>query len=1014
MPDRLPRIRALGPQRIRARAGILAAIALVVALTAAIFVATTGYLETATTTGARQLVAAAPADAGSVVVETHLADDVAAQSEAADAFLAEQFAETPVTIARTLRAGVLSSNRERDVLAIADPALPGFATLVDGTWPDLEAPAASGAPIPAAVQADAAESLGIAIGDELRVGSSGQRVSVRVVATWRATDAADPRFAADPAVASGASESAAGPIVVSEADLVTLPAGNYVRWTVTPRLDELTPATIAALETSAGIEGISSGIRRDGGIADESTTVTGGLADTATRVRSVVSAASALSSIPLALTGVIALITLLQLSSLLAGSRRGETYMFRARGTSVGQLARWAGVEAVLVALPSAVVGAIVGVFLVAALQDGGSSAAPSLVQLGSAGGVALAAVLAIWLRGIGAARTAGSSATRQVASILPGLLIILTLLAAALSTWQLLLYGPGSLSPVASLAPTLGVAALVLLFGAALSPIAGLAARALARARSLVPGLAARQVARQAGTFAVASLVVALATGGVTVATVISGQIGTVDAQTSTLGTGGDVRVSLAVQGQIAEGTEPITAVPYAGLPGATAVAVAITGPAAVGTDDVTLVAIAADSLEQVVTPVSGRVDPGALAKPLTRVDAVELPVAATQLSATVSTTAAPFAEGSVGVRAWLADATGALARLDLGTLAFDGSDGSTVSAGLPDGTAPWSLLAVDSALVGAPSAVDIAVTVDSVKADATALDAGLARTQISSERTSDRAMVHSLDGPGVGSDPLGVVVTDDLADRAGLTVGTGFEVTLSTGRSLPATVVATAPALPGSTAGLGVLVDLVDLDAGMLADNGPVLQASDIWIASSQPSATSEAATLVSRYPASVQDRVSASVAPVLDPTTLALVADLGGVVLIALIAFAATAATLARSRRDEGVVLSALGVTARAQAMLRGVELAAVTLFAAICGVAAGIIAALLTAGVLAASAVPGSAGDLELPPLHPAALTLAAVLVALLLVVAVYAIGVGRGLALRRARRAVPQDVSGATS
>lgn len=990
------RLRALGPQRVRARAGILAAIALVVALTAAIFVATTGYLETATTTGARQLVAVAPADAGSVVVETHLADDAAAQTAAADAFLAEQFAETPVSVDRTLRAGVLGSDKNRDVLAISDPGLPAFATLVDGDWPDFDSTTASPEAIPAALQADAAETLGVEVGDELRVGSSGQRVAVTIVGTWRATDAAAPRFSADPAVASGASESAAGPLVVSEPDLVALPTGHYVRWTVTPRIAQLTAVTTAPLETSADVELISTGISRDGGITDESTTVTGLLADTATRVRSVVSASSALSTIPLALTGVISLITLLQLSSLLAGARRGETYMFRARGASVPQLSRWAGAEALVVAVPATVVGAVAGVLVI-----GDSLGEPRTSQLVCAAAVALAAVLAIWLRGAGAARKGGSSATRAAGSILPGLLIVFALFAASLSTWQLLLYGAGSLSPLASFAPTLGVAALVLLFGAALSPLAALLARVLARVPSLVPALAARQVARQAGIFAVASLVVALATGGVTVATIISGQISVVDAETTSLGTGSDVRVGLAVQGQVSDSTEPITAVPYAALPGATGATVVLDGPASVGTDDVGLVAVAADSLAEVVRPVPGRLDPAALAALLGHPDTVVLPDTASTLSVTASTSAAPSAAGAVGIRAWLADATGALAKIDLGTLPFDGSAGDTASASLPEGTAPWSLFGIDTALVGAPSAVEITVTVDSVTAGDVVLEPELVATAVSSERTNDRSMVHSLNGDGIGSEPLGVVLTDDLADRAGLAVGSDFDFTLSTGRALAATVAGTAPVLPGSTAGLGVLVDLVSLDAAMLADGGPVLQASDIWIASSDLVATSEGATLVSHYPASVSDRVSASVAPVLDPTASALLADLGGVVLIALIAFAATAATLARSRRDEGVVLSALGVAARAQATLRGVELAAVTIFAAASGIVAGVVAATLTAGVLAASAVPGSPSGFDVPALQPAVLPLAAVLVALLLIVAVYAVLVGRSLALRRA-------------
>ena len=1011
VPDRPPRIRSLAPQRVRARSAILAAIALVIALTAGIVVATTGYLEVATTAGARQIIDGAPTDASSVSIDTHLAEDDAAQTAAADAVITERFAGTPVESTRILRAGLLSSQTadgeaSPDLFVIADPALADVAELVSGAWPEFDA-AASG-PIPAAIQADAASALALEIGDELRVGSSGQQVTLTIAATWRAIDPTDPRFGSEPSFASGETEAALGPVVVGPAALVTLPAGHFVRWTITPVIDELTTASIDALVTSAEPDALAEEIRRAGGVIDESMTVAGNLSVTAARVTSVASAASAVSSIPLALTGAIALITLLQLSTLLAGARRGETYMFRARGASAGQLARWSALEAFVVVLPAAVIGGAAGLLVANRL---GAPLVPTWLQIAATVLVVIVAFVAVAVRGALAAHAGASVAGRSSTGALSVVLIVLAVLAAGLSTWQLLLYGPGTVSPLAALAPTLGVAAIALVLGALLAPIAAILSRVLARLRTLIPALAARQVARQAGVFAVASLVVALATGGVTVATAISGQIARVDKNATALSTGSDVRVSLAVQGQISDGTEPVTAERYADLPGSTAATVVLATAASIGNDSIDLVGITRESLETVESATGFAATPlpedfGAGTTP------VALPDDARDLSVTIaSTAAAPERPGGVRVQAWLADATGALAKVDLGVVEFADptlGDGATVTGELPAGIAPWGLLAIDTSLVGAPSAAQLTITIQAIAADSAVLDADLGDATISSSRTTDRSLLD--DGVAeIGDAPMGVVITEALAIRAGFTVGDTFDLGFSTGRTLPATVIGTAPGVPGTSAELGVLVDLIDLDAVMLADRGPVLQAADVWITSSDPEATARDASLVSRYPASVRSAGSASVAPLLDPTVQALVVDLAGVVLIAIIAFGATAATLARSRKDEAVVLGALGMTARGQAALRGLELATVTLFAALTGIIAGVLAAILCAGMLAASAVPGSAGGFAVPPFGAAVIPVAGLLVALLLVVAGYALVVGRSLALRRARRVAAQPV-----
>ena len=116
-------------------------------------------------------------------------------------------------------------------------------------WPRMhDAPAlATRYRTPGVLQARAADALGIAAGDILLVGAPGQQRQVLVTGTWLPNDPAAARWFGDPAVISGFDGTAAGPLMVDESWLATLPAAPHVRWTVTPDTSRFLPEDVPAL-----------------------------------------------------------------------------------------------------------------------------------------------------------------------------------------------------------------------------------------------------------------------------------------------------------------------------------------------------------------------------------------------------------------------------------------------------------------------------------------------------------------------------------------------------------------------------------------------------------------------------------------------------------------------------------------------------------------------------------------------------------------------------------------------
>src|SRR5690606_14667391 len=136
-----------------------------------------------------------------------------------------------------------------ELILMADPGLGDYTTVAEGDWPSTDAFAA-------AVHATAADALSIEVGDRLTV----EGAEFVVAATWLPADATDPRWFADPAVASGADLLSLGPFVISEDALAGLPVRSYAQWTVVPTASALASDKLSQLTDS--LDRLAVGIER--------------------------------------------------------------------------------------------------------------------------------------------------------------------------------------------------------------------------------------------------------------------------------------------------------------------------------------------------------------------------------------------------------------------------------------------------------------------------------------------------------------------------------------------------------------------------------------------------------------------------------------------------------------------------------------------------------------------------------------------------------------------------------
>jgi ABC-type antimicrobial peptide transport system permease subunit len=153
-------------------------------------------------------------------------------------------------------------------------------------------------------------------------------------------------------------------------------------------------------------------------------------------------------------------------------------------------------------------------------------------------------------------------------------------------------------------------------------------------------------------------------------------------------------------------------------------------------------------------------------------------------------------------------------------------------------------------------------------------------------------------------------------------------------------------------------MMADLPTLNRYLLQQSERMPQAAEIWISGSHGEGLVESAVAVSSTSATVTAVGRDSGDLIISPAIVGLWWGTAGALLLAAIAVLAITSTFARDRRDEVVVLRALGMSGSQQGRNRLIELVSVVGAAVVTGVITGLIASALTVTELATTAAGAS--------------------------------------------------------
>lgn len=924
--------------RARAALPTLGALAAVVLVATIALGVTLGSVQNGIVSGSRDVLAEAAARSAAVRIETHLADDADAQSDAARAMFARALPRGSFDVhqeQRSLPVDLRAADPASLVFAV-QPDLTRVADIVSGTWP------ANGA----AIQADAAEALGLAVGDEFSVGTDAENLTLTVAALWRAHDPAAPYWFADPTAGSGRDGDAYGTVVVDDASLRELPTQLFTSWTVTATTGALDDGTIDYMIAALGR--LPDTVRGADGVEDVSSTTEGGLAATLDRIRVAGHGSVAIAASAIIIVGLLALVAIVQLGTVLVGSRRRQTELLRARGLSLPQLAALAGIEASLAAVPAAVLGTLVTALAV------GAPSPWTLVAIAVGVCLAAAACLVVVVVADGRAGRASVPSSASAVPFLSGGLVVAV--AAAIATLRL--YSPAGVAGVdfvGAASPALALVAISVLGTALFFPVAAAAARTSARSGRVGSVLAARQLARRAARYLVPALALAIAVSSAVFATGLATTWSTTERAADFVGVGADVVVERDV-----DDTPGVTRADYAGVDDVAEASSLVLSTAGLGSDTVSFVAVRPDSAASVLG-VQGDDAVRALGTTTPDDTGLELPADATGITADVATAGdgtAPTSAFDVGL--WAADRDGALSRVSLAPAAA----GDAWTAPVPAGVGPWRLLSVEVLRTGKPDPAvsDIAVSRLGDRSGSAAGSGDTVDVDVSASQPRSRVSI----SPEQETD-LAVVITDALAARLGVGVGDPLALDFEpTGTTIPAVVSALAPRLPGTASRLAVGTDLRGLDEMSLRPGSEPALTNAVWIRTNAPGAVADAAARVATTSSDITTAASTSTTPVVAAALTAFWLAATAAALLALVAITAFFVDDFRARRDGIAVLRALGLSTRAQVATRRREMAITAGFAALVGTLGGALATAVVVGPFVASTVPTAAAFVRAAP------------------------------------------------
>ena len=957
----------LALKRARPRLALFAATFGVVFLLAGLAVGLSGYLAGSATAGARAGLGALTGASGGFRITIPLAPDASGQDvrvrrEIAAAVHADGH---PVPLRVTRDIETLTSvelDGERGVVRPALASIPGLsrlAKLVRGSW-------ATGSS-QATIQADAAQALGVRVGDRYSLPHGGR---VTIVGTWRVDDASNPVWLGEALPIAGVDDNGVNGFVVIDPSLWhSVKSGAVARWTVVPRATLVTADDLGALQSSP--DTVPSALladKRNGTSVDQD----GRLQPAMAPILSNVLAATAVSIAPLVIVALLGVITLTELARMLTQLRAGESELLRARGATRLRLVLGAAVEAVVVASPAAALGAVVAVLLLPLLAR-----ASPVATVGWVAAIAVAAVAVIVLAG-SAWLAFPDESTRQAArgqrvrSTLGIGFVALMILAAIVAVSQFIQYGSPltatasggvAVDPLAVTAPALALAALSLL-GLALFPVVSRVAERVAARQIGLGSLPVQQLARRDRAAVTPVLLVALAIGGLLFAATYSGTWQTASAETRAVQVGTGVRVT---------GQSSIPVAETNAVPGQRSSATVATAEVQVGDDLVSMMEIPVDRLSGVLTRVPGAVNPASLARSLSNpVVRPTLPAGTSKLQ--VSFRSSPESAAPTDVDVTVVDAVGSVATVDGIPYA------SNFVVALPTGTAPWVVRAIDITMPAVRAGDHVGATLRAIgAAGAVGADIPLGDTWTISPEGRDTGGFAALPGshPGISVSAsidgavlrlqprpstgtrLPIVISVGLAKSAGLRIGSELDLPLvASGGDLPATVVSVVPVIPGLSVDEGVIADLGAVEDAVLRAGLHNNDPTEWWVATSMPAAA--ARVLAHRVPAGAVLETSDTVPSdeVLASADTVVWIAAAAIALLAMLAVTAALVVELRARREQVALLRALGIGRRTQARGRTIEIGTLLVLGVIAGLVDGIVVSALIVPDLARTAVPGA--------------------------------------------------------
>ncbi|MFI8513996.1 FtsX-like permease family protein [Streptomyces sp. NPDC085460] len=529
--------------RVRAHRLLLGAALLAVVLTTTVLAALAGFSGSIGNAALQAVLRDRAATAATLLVSGEVpADRRAAADRAIDETARRTFDGLPVTVRRLEKSGPYALPRSVQPPAAreGEPDLTLFAALdrsrlalVRGAWPK----AAAGGTVEAALPQEAAKRLGTGPGAVLDLTDrlTEKRVRVRITGVYAPKDTADPYWLLDEAGGRGVqtiSFTTYGPLLADPSVLSSgaVSAGE-TSWLATADFSRLDTGGIAPLREAATRE--PQALVADSAAFGTTINATTGLPTVLAQTERALAVSRSTLLIVAVQLVLLAAYALLLVARLLSTERSGETALLRARGGSRRRIAGLAAAEALLLALPAALVAPLLAGPLTrlfaerSALSSLGVrlDTSPSLTVWLVSAGVALTCAAAVVAPALAARDGDAVSLRKARGGTLPwpvraGADLAL-LLVAGIALWQLqrqpeAAADGAAVDPVLVAAPALALLAGTVLTLRLLPPAAKLAERRAAGGRGLSAALAGWQFSRRPlrGAGPVLLLVLAVAMG--------------------------------------------------------------------------------------------------------------------------------------------------------------------------------------------------------------------------------------------------------------------------------------------------------------------------------------------------------------------------------------------------------------------------------------------------------------------------------------------------------------------